>query len=274
MASTTLGRDPERARCSRALRVEAAARCPACGPGAPGERCRPWPTTSSPAAWPRAPRGRSRGRARAERPRSGAGVIEARYTVAAAGPRCASSPPCGTLRPHRVPVDDHIQLAALVRPEVVPDRRAGHRHRARVSAPVAGVIVAPREGELPFVQPFDPERTAHDLLLGQRPVFAVALDRVARLRPTVRPVQDAEEVRSRRSQPELDRQLVQCTHSDAVQVVVPLQVIVLGSLEHEVDRHRGARRFRVEESLDPVLDVVRGQRLPSDQVEPSRRWKT
>ncbi len=194
---------------------------------------------------------------------SEAGVVEAE--VHGRGDRaqahlvlCSERP----VRPHGIAVDDRIELAALVRREVLADLQPGHRDGVRIAAPAAGVVVAPHEDELSFVEPLDPERPAHDLALGRRPIVAVELDRVARHRASVGPVQDAQEVRRRRRQPELDRQVVEGADPDPVQVVVALEVVVLRLFEHEVDRHRRARSLRVEQPLDPVLDVVCGQGCP------------
>jgi len=74
------------------------------------------------------------------------------------------------VRPYGIAVDDRIELAALVRREVLADLQPRHRDGVRIAAPAAGVVVAPREDELSFVEPLDPERPAHDLALGRRPV--------------------------------------------------------------------------------------------------------
>ena len=67
----------------------------------------------------------------------------------------------------------------------------------------------PLEHDPPLLALDLPERAADDVDGRLGPAVAVRLDRVPRLRRRVGPVDDAEEVRRRRREPELDRPLVE-----------------------------------------------------------------
>ena len=108
----------------------------------------------------------------------------------------------------------------------------------------------------------DAQRPAHDLVLRSRPRLGVLLDRVPGLRRRIRTVHDAHEVRRRSDEPELDRPVVERSHTDAPRVARPAERVVLPVLEHEVDGDGGAGTLGIENALDPELDVVSRQRRP------------
>ena len=56
------------------------------------------------------------------------------------------------------------------------------------------------------------------------------------------------------------RAVVERAHPDRAGVVRRPQVVLLPLLEDEVDRHRRARRVRVQHALDAELHVVGGER--------------
>ena len=167
-----------------------------------------------------------------------------------------------------------VELAALERPGCLVRGRAGDLDAGDIARVGARVGLVAHEDE-PRVAVLElPERAADDLSLGIRPVVAVALDRVLRQGAGIRTVDDAHEVRGGRDEPELDGPVVERPHADRLGVVAVAEEVLLAVLEHEVDRRGGPGPLGVEHSPDAEDPVVRGQRLPSDQCSPSRRWKT
>ena len=114
---------------------------------------------------------------------------------------------------------DHVELVARVRRETFADGLVGVFDPRDVSrARDVGVVVAPLEHECGFVAARDSIRPAHDLCPGICPALPVAFDRMPRLRTAVGTIHDAQEVRRRRDQSELDGAVVERADADRVGV--------------------------------------------------------
>ena len=123
--------------------------------------------------------------------------------------------PVGEAR--RVADGDHVELAAR-RTAASRRRSCRARYSTRSTLPRRRVRVvgAALEHEASRRRARRSRNgAAHDLPTGVGPVVSVALDRVARLRAAVGAVHDAQEVRRRRGQPELDGPVVERAHADA-----------------------------------------------------------
>ena len=130
-------------------------------------------------------------------------------------------------------------------------------HVARTGAAVVG---APGQDQIVLGPTGHMERAARHLVGPIGPVISVPLDGMTRLWPAIRAVHHAHEVGGRGHQPELDRTVVEGPHADPVGVPIVPEVEVLAVLQHEVNGDRGARALRIQDPLDPELDVVRGER--------------
>ena len=266
---------------ARDVRIEPQRRCRACAPGARAARCPPVATTmfTGIAAASRVAVDGVRERpTQLEVGRRRVVVVEREVARPAGRPERAS----GDLRGHevreawRVSHGDHVQLIVrvrlerLARPASARTRRAptfpGGRprsRRCRSSTSRSSRALG------------DAERTAHHLAPGLRPLGAVALDRVPRLRPAVGAVHHAHEVRRRRDQPELDRAVVQRPHADRG----PRRRCARGSSPgRSPARSRSPPRTRATPGsstrLMPNSTSCAVSGSPSDQRSPSRRWNT
>jgi hypothetical protein len=177
----------------------------------------------------RLPVGRVRKRApEVEIARHRIGVVEADI----ARPRGAAEPDVGMERLRhqvcelrRVANEHQVELALLVGTQSLCELGADKLDLSDVP----GAIGAPPQDE-PIVGPVgELECAADDACLGG------AIDRMPWLRPAVGTIHCAHEVRRRRTEPELDRPVVERPHTDRVPVGVAAEVGVLTVLEREVD---------------------------------------
>ena len=146
---------------------------------------------------------------------------------------------------------------------------------ARRSRPAARVPSLRSSASAVLAARGHPERAAHHLRSGVGPAGAVALDRVAGLRPAVRPVHHAHEVRRRRRQPELHGPVVQRPNADARR----RRRCARGSSPARSPARSRSRRTNPGEAgsstrLMPNSTSCAVSGSPSDQRSPSRRWNT
>src|SRR5256714_8756867 len=109
----------------------------------------------------------------------------------------------------RVPDHDQLRFVTLVTRQGVRDLRAHEPDGLRVTRPRVVVFGTAPQYELFVVAALDRERSADDLVLGQRPVGAVPFDRVPWLGPAVGAVHDGHEGRGGGGEPGLDRPVVE-----------------------------------------------------------------